>query len=135
LAAACFVVFIALLAGAHWQLGDTPAWLAAYGILLVLAFLIFCVFAAFKTCSERPTQTLSLLPKERESFCVHARQNDGRITTQLGLRFQAANLTDGAIMLSVIKLRRPFVRRRAISKTMFPLLIEPQLPMGWRISV
>jgi hypothetical protein len=110
----CLVVFIALVAGAYWQLGDTPALLAAYGTTLVLAFVVLSVFAAFKTYSERPPPTLSLLPQEGQSFCGQSRQPDGRITTQLGLRFQATNLTDGAIMLSAIKLRRPFVRRRAV---------------------
>jgi hypothetical protein len=94
--------------------------------MLGLAFLVLLVFASFKTYSERPAPILSLLPQEGQSFCGQSRQRDGRITTQLTLRFQATNLTDGAIMLSAIKLRRPFVRRRAIlSKIMFDLSIEP----------
>jgi hypothetical protein len=114
LAVCCLVVFIALVAGAHWQLGDAPVLLAAYGTILVLAFLVLFVFAAFKTYSERPPPTLSLLPQEGQSFWGQSRQPDGRITTELELRFQATNLTDGAIMLSAIELRRPFVRRRAV---------------------
>ena len=114
LAVCCLVVFIALVAGAHWQLGDTPALFAAYGTTLVLAFVVLSVLAAFKTYSERPPPTLSLLPQEGQSFCAQSRQAGGRITTELGLRFQATNLTDGAIMLSAIELRRPFVRRRAV---------------------
>ena len=46
LAVCCLVVFIALVAGAHWQLGDTPALLAAYGTILVLAFLVLFVLGA-----------------------------------------------------------------------------------------
>jgi hypothetical protein len=114
LAVCCLVVFIALVAGAHWQLGDAPVLLAAYGTILVLTFLVLFVLAAFTTYSERPPPTLSLLPQESQSFCGQSRQPDGRITTQLELRFQATNLTGGAILLSALELRRPFVRRRAV---------------------
>jgi hypothetical protein len=126
LAVSCLAVFVALVAGAHWQLGDTPALLAAYGTTLVLAFVVLSVLAAFKTYSERPPPTLSLLPQEDQSFWGQSRQTDGRITTQLALRFQATNLTDGAIMLSAIELRRPFVRRRAILTT---IMMSPKHPI------
>jgi hypothetical protein len=114
LAVSCFFVLVALIAGAHWQLGDTPALLAAYGTILGLALPVLLVFTALKTYSERPAPILTLLSQEPYSFCGQCRQKDGRITTQLTLQFQATNLTDGAIMLSGIDLRRPFVRRRAI---------------------
>jgi hypothetical protein len=124
LAGSCFFVLVALMAGAHWQLGDTPALLAAYGTILGLALLVLLVFAAFKTYSERPKPILSLLPQEDQSFWGQSRQTDGRITTQLSLRFQATNLTDGAIMLSAVELRRPFVRRRAILTKMISFAIQ-----------
>jgi hypothetical protein len=114
LAASCLVALIALVAGAHWRWGDAPAFLAKYGTALGLAFLVLLVFAAFKTYSERPKPTLSLLPEDGQSFCGQSRQADGRITTQLSLRFQVTNLTDGAIMLSRSELRRPMVRRHSI---------------------
>jgi hypothetical protein len=63
LAASCLAVFIALVAGAHWQLGDTPALLAAYGTILVLAILVVFVFAAFKTRSERRPSGHSVDPR------------------------------------------------------------------------
>jgi hypothetical protein len=116
LAACFFILLLTLVAGAHWQLGDTPAWLAEYGTILVLAIPVLLVFAAFKTYIERPAPILSLLPLQ--SFCGQSRQRDGRITTQLTLHFQVTNLTDGEIMLSAIELRRPFVRRRAILQKM-----------------
>jgi hypothetical protein len=122
LAVCCLVVFIALVAGAHWQLGDAPVLLAAYGTILVLTFLVLFVLAAFTTYSERPPPTLSLLPQEGQSFCGQSRQPDGRITTQLELRFQATNLTGGAILLSALELRRPFVRRRGIPQTLNPMI-------------
>jgi hypothetical protein len=114
LAASCLVALIALAAGSHWQVGDTPAWLAAYGTILGLAFLVLLVFAAFKTYGERAPPTLLLLPQDDQSFWTQCRHPDGKIITQLTLRFQAKNLTDGAIRLSGIKLCRPFVRRHAI---------------------
>jgi hypothetical protein len=127
LAASCFVVLIALLVVAHWQVGDAPALLAEYGTKLGLAFLVLFVFAAFKTYSQRPQPILSLLPQEGKSFCGQVRQTDGRIITQLSLRFQAANLTDGVIVLSAIKLRRPFASRAAIlTKVIMVSPIEPR---------
>ena len=114
LATTCGVVILALIAGAHWQVGDAPALLSEHRTELVLAFIVLFVCAAFKTYGERPKPILSLLPQESGSFCSQAREADGRIFTLLALRFQATNLTDGTIMLSAIKLRRPFVRRRAI---------------------
>jgi hypothetical protein len=114
LAASCFLIFITLAAGSHWQAGDTPALFASYGTMLVLAFIVLFVFAAIKTYSERPKPTLSLLAQEGQSFCGQTRQKDGTIITQLTLRFLATNLTDGAIVLSSIEIHRPFVRRRAI---------------------
>jgi len=68
LAVCCLVVFIALVAGAHWQLGDAPVLLAAYGTILVLTFLVLFVLAAFTTYSERPPPTLS--PKRVRVFVV-----------------------------------------------------------------
>jgi hypothetical protein len=73
LVTSCLVVFIALAAGAHWQVGDAPALLAEYCTKLGLAFLVLLVFAAFKTYSERPEPILSLLPQEGQSFCGHRR--------------------------------------------------------------
>jgi type VI protein secretion system component VasK len=76
LAVACLVFLIALVAGAHWQLGDTPALLAAYGTILGLALPVLLVFAAFKTYSERPPPVLSLLPQDaakmtsKTGFCT-----------------------------------------------------------------
>jgi hypothetical protein len=126
LATACSVALIALAAEAHWKVGDAPALLAQYGAWLGAAIPVLLVLAVFKTYSDRPKPTLVVLPREGQSFCALARQRDGTIATQLSLRFQATNLTDGAIVLSAIKLRCPFVRRHAaVSKQMLPLLIEP----------
>jgi hypothetical protein len=114
LATVCFLSLIALAVGAHFHFGDAPGLFAAYGTILGLAFPALLVFAAFKTYSERPKPILSLIPNEHQSFWGQSRQPSGQITTQFCLRFQATNLSDGAIMLSEIRLLRPSVRRRRI---------------------
>ena len=118
LATTCAVVLFALIAGAHFHIGDTAAMLTAYGTSLGLAFLVLSVFAGFKTYDERARPILSLIPNESQSFWGQARQTDGRVITSLALRFQATNLSKGAIMLSAVRLhagnflRVPAQRRR-----------------------
>jgi hypothetical protein len=114
LATACFVALIALVGGAHWKIGETAALLASYGTYLGLAFLVLIVVASFRTFSERPQPVLSLIPKDQESFWCHAVQTDGRTFTQFHLKFQATNMSDGAIMLSQVMLSRPLVSRRRL---------------------
>jgi hypothetical protein len=114
LACISLFLFVALAAGSHWKIGDTPNLFTAYGTSLGLAFPTLFVFAAFKTYSERPKPILSLLPKEQDSFWAQSKQPSGQIITQFALRFQATNFADGAVMLSDVALSRPFVRRRHI---------------------
>jgi hypothetical protein len=114
LATLSLLSLIALAVGAHFQFGDAPALYAAHGTILALAALALFVFAAFKTYSERPQPILSLIPNEQQSFWGQSLQQNGQTTTSFCLRFQATNLSNGKIMLSALKLCRPFVRRRHI---------------------
>jgi hypothetical protein len=118
----CAVILVALGVGARLQIADAPEWLRAYGMELGLGSLTLLVFALFKTYAERPKPILSLLPDERQSFWSHARQPDGRILTTVVFRFQVTNFSKGSVMLSAVRLRRPWVRRRAILDAM--LLIQ-----------
>jgi len=118
LTTACFVILLALIAGAHFHIGDAATLLESYGTLLGLAFLALLVFAGFKTYDERARPILSLIPNEAQSFWGQTRHSDGRIFTQLTLRFQATNFSKGAIMLSDVCLKRPWVGRRSIRTKM-----------------
>lgn len=122
LATACAVVLLALIAGTYFHIGDMAVLLASYGTSLGFLFLVLSVFAGFKTYDERARPTLSLIPSETQSFWGQSRQTDGRVITSLRLHFQATNFSKGAIMLSAVRLHRPWVRRRAIITKL--LLIE-----------
>jgi hypothetical protein len=121
IAAACLVVFVALLVAARWHLGDAEGLLATYGIGLAVASLTLIVFAISKTYSERTAEQarrpLVLIANERQSQWAQARQPSGEVITHITLRFQATNLSDGSVMLSAIRLIRPWVRKLRIRET------------------
>jgi hypothetical protein len=128
LATLCLIVFLTLAALAYWQISDASALFASYGTLLFLLFLVFTVLAAFKAYSERPKPILSLLPNVH-SYCVQSLQTDGNIRTHLALRFQATNLADETIVLSALRLRRPYIRRSALLYTQLRpprIIVEPR---------
>jgi hypothetical protein len=113
------VVFAALIAGAHWKLGDTSVLLTNYGTVLGLGVLVGAVFACFATYSERAARlrNLSLIADELQSHSAHAKQPSGQTITHMTLRFQATNTSEGSIMLSAVRLRRPWVRRREVTQS------------------
>lgn len=76
------------------------------------------LLAASKTYAQRPGSVLALVPTDDQSFWVQAKRPNGEIYTQLNLRFQVTNLSDGAIMLSSLKVVRPWTRQRAIVANM-----------------
>lgn len=82
--------------------------------MLALACVVLPILAGFKTYSEWPKPSLVLLPIEDQCFWTQGVQPDGKVTTQFGVRFQATNMTNGAIMLAEIVLLRPWVHRRSI---------------------
>jgi hypothetical protein len=121
-ATAGVVVLIALLIGSHWHLGNSEAFLVRYGTELVLSTLVLVVFAGFKSYGERARQRslqpIVLIADEQFSHWNQAKQPTGQTITAISLRFQVFNRSDGAVKLSGIRLRRPWVRRSRIMQTM-----------------
>lgn len=117
-AAAGAAVLVALVALSRLQVVGAAGMLATYGLFLALGVVILVVFAGFKTYAERPARTLSFIPNEGQSFWGQSRQPDGQVITSFDLRFQASNLSDGAVLLSAARLYRPWVRRRSITGKM-----------------
>ena len=107
LAVICAAAFAILFVGAF--LGVTAAGIAlqSYGLLLVLGIAGFGILAAVKTIASRyRPPSVHLIANNAQSFWAQSKQQDGRITTQLSLDFQAANLTDNSIRLSAMRLSR-----------------------------
>src|SRR3974377_712888 len=119
LTTACVALLIALLVGAFMHFGDAAALLANYGMFLVLGTIACATFAGFKTYGEitRRPQQLSLIAQEQESLWSQSKQTSGQTITHLSLHFQATNVTDGSIMLSAVRLKRPWVRYKHILQT------------------
>jgi hypothetical protein len=115
-ATVCLVVLLTLFAGAYFHFGEAPAMLTAHGFDLVVGGLALIVCASFKTYAEREKPALSFVPNERQSFWRPAAQPDGR--TQLALRYQVTNFSESSVMLSALRLYRPWVRRDRISYEM-----------------
>jgi hypothetical protein len=111
----CAAIFVALVIGAHWGLGDTPALLASYGTGLALSVIALAVFAGFKTYAESTAAPLVLVPDEQQSWWSQSTQPSGEIFTSIVLRFQATNVSDRTIKISSRPyLRWPWVRRHRI---------------------
>jgi hypothetical protein len=111
----CAIVALAVLwVATHFQIDGAAELFQSYGVLLALACVLLPIVASFKTYSEWPNPSLVLLPIADQCVWAQGPPRDGKVITQFGIRFQAANMSDGAIMLSEIVLRRPWVRRRSI---------------------
>jgi len=111
----CAIAALALLwTGTHFQMDGAAELFHSYGLLLALACVFLPIFAGFKTHSEWPKPPLVLLPIADQCFWSQGVQPDGKVTTQFSVRFQAANMTNGDIILSEIILNRPWVRRLSI---------------------
>lgn len=106
--------FAVLLVGAHFQINGAAELVQSCGVWLALAAMLLPIVAGFKTYSEWPKPSLVLLPIADQCVWAQGPPRDGKAITQFGIRFQAANMSNGAIMLSEIVLRRPWVRRRSI---------------------
>jgi hypothetical protein len=102
----------------YLQIDKASTFWADYGLPLILLTVVFVILATFKTIGEREKSNLSLIANERESFWHQAAQSDGRVITQLSLRFQATNVGDSTIQLSGINLNRPWVRHSKIMDKM-----------------
>jgi hypothetical protein len=74
---------------------------------LLLASIIFAVFAALKHYQERTIQTVRLVPIEPQSVYGVTTQTDGRLTTQISARMDVFNISEKSIWLSGLKLLRP----------------------------
>lgn len=103
------------------HLGDADVLLTTYGVELLLAIAVLLVFAGFKTYGERAAERagrpLALIANGQQSHWGQAKQPSGEVITSIALRFQATNLSDGSVMLSAIRLARPWVRRWWIKQT------------------
>jgi hypothetical protein len=114
LATLCAALFIALVFGAHWALGDTPALLVSYGTGLALSTIALVVFAGFKTYAELSSRPLVLIANEQQSMWSQPTQPSGETFTHMSLQFQATNLSDSAIKISGVSLRWPWVQKRHV---------------------
>ena len=124
-ATVCFVVLLALFAGAYFQFVEASARLTAYGFDLGIGVLVLLVCASFKTYAEREKPALSFVPDERQGYWHQAVQPDGRTLTQLSLRYQVTNFSQSSGMLSSVRLYRPWVRRDRISYATMGVEVTP----------
>ncbi len=113
-ASSSFVILAALYLGSYLQLGDFALWLNKLQTALTIAFLFFVIFASFRTLADRKSGPVLLLPQDNQCIWGRAKQPTGNVITQINIHFQATNTGDSAIMLSGIRLSRPWVRRGAI---------------------
>ena len=71
-----------------------------------------------RTIEGRRPPNLHLIPNERESFWVQSKQPHGRTITQIALRFDATNLTNGPIRLASLTVAQPWMRAQVIDKVL-----------------
>jgi hypothetical protein len=116
IAAACLMAFIALLAGARSHLGDAEVLLTTYGADLVLAILALSVFASLKSYSEWAGRPLALIENVQQSHWCQAKQPSGEVITLIALWFQVTNFSKRSVMLTAMRLARPWVRTRRIKQ-------------------
>jgi len=114
LATVCFVVLAASYTGAYFHFGQFEPWRDESQSALVLAGLVFCVFAGFRTFADRKPSSLALVPLDKECIWGRAQQPDGAIISQINIHFQVTNMADSPVMLSGIRLARPWVSRRSV---------------------
>jgi hypothetical protein len=117
IAAACLMAFIALLAGARSHLGDAEVLLTTYGADLVLAILALSLFASLKSYSEWAGRPLALIENVQQSHWCQAKQPSGEVITSIALWFQVTNFSKRSVMLTAMRLARPWMRRRRIKQT------------------
>jgi hypothetical protein len=117
IAAACLMAFIALLTGARSHLSDAEVLLTTYGADLVLAILALSVFASVKSYSERAGRPLALIENVLQSHWCQTKQPSGEVITLIALWFQVTNFSKRSVMLTAMRLARPWVRRRRIRQT------------------
>jgi hypothetical protein len=112
---ACFAVLAAL------ALTGLPRFIDANDTAspwLLLASIMFAVFAALKQYQERTIQTVRLVPIETQCFYHRAVQTDGTVKTQIGVRMDVFNISDKSIWLTDPKLLRPRSHAPTIRSTM-----------------
>jgi hypothetical protein len=120
----CYAAAFVLWLGAKLQLARADELWSDYGIFLILAGTVFGVLAAVKNYAERQNTKIVLIANEQESLWVHTAQPDGSAFTQFSLRFHVANMDDGALHLSKVRLDWPWISRRRI----FNALVVTQHP-------
>ena len=109
----CFVVLSAI------ALTGLPSFVQANNTIspwLLLASIIFAIFAALKYLQERTVKTIRLFPIEDQSFCHRAPQKDGSVHTQISIHMEVSNISEKSIWLPDFKLLRP--------KTDAPVLVK-----------
>jgi hypothetical protein len=74
---------------------------------LLLASIMFATFAGLKHYQEHSVQTVRLVPIETQCIYHRAIQNDGSVTTQIGIRMEVFNISEKSIWLPGLKLLRP----------------------------
>jgi hypothetical protein len=105
--------------GVRYELPKAQLWWGEYGLLLVVAAAVVAVFALFKLMAERHSANkLFLIADEQQSLWHHAKQQDDSITTQFSLKFSATNRAAHHLILSKVRVLRPWVWRRRVLSAM-----------------
>jgi hypothetical protein len=110
---ALFGICFTLLSGAAcaWWLG-APDYLSSYGLYLVVGAVIFGGLAFARLIAraiERRAPSFHFIPDDAQSLWHIAKQPDGKIHTQISLRFQTTNMARRGLMPSKAILKRPFL--------------------------
>lgn len=114
---ACAAAAGILYAAAHFGINNGQAWWDAYGLILMMAAAAVGVFAGFKQWAEQASKNVFLVADEDRSFWHHVEQQDGRTTTQFGLKFHVTNDTTHPIYLQKIRILWPWVYRKQMLST------------------
>jgi hypothetical protein len=110
-ASAGAAVFLILLAGWWFGIGNGADLFEAYAFPALILAIVGGIFGVWRKLEDRPKPTVFLIAEVGQSFWAQSRQSDGRVTTQFCLRMQATNLTNGPIKLSGVRLIRPRIKR------------------------
>lgn len=128
LAAICAAVLAILFVGAFLGVATATVALQSYGLLLVIGAAGLGILAAVKIIASRyRPPSVHLIANNAQSLWGQSRQQDGRITTQLSFRFQAANPADNFIRLSAVRLSKPWTRAPVLANVLLTSNPNPKI--------
>jgi len=111
IACAGAAVFILLLSGKRYDIGNAAALYDSYAVLALLLGVVAGVLAMWRTIEGRSPPSVRLIPNNQQSFWGQSRQPSGNVITQYSFRMQVTNLTDHLVKLSALRMIKPRLRR------------------------